>query len=141
MINRIYNINDSNGVNKDTTEGIETAFLNLYSNQLGSKVINRNHVDSSVVKKGPIVDEEDRLWLCKNFDKNDVKEAMWQIGGDKAPGPDGYSSQFFKDTWDIVRDDICDAVLDFFNKGKMLKQLNTTTITLIPKVKNPTNMT
>jgi hypothetical protein len=33
---------------------------------------------------------------------------------DKAPGPDGYTSAFFKKAWNIVGDDFCSAVQDFF---------------------------
>ncbi|XP_074305317.1 uncharacterized protein LOC141640395 [Silene latifolia] len=52
-------------------------------------------------------------------------------------GPDGYTSQFFKDCWDTVGRDIYEAVQGFFTSGKLLKQVNTTIITLIPKVPNP----
>jgi len=42
---------------------------------------------------------------------NDViKEALFNIGNDKAPGLDGYSSLFFKKSWDIVGADFCAAV-------------------------------
>lgn len=92
------------------------------------------------MRKGKVVSQDDREALCVPFTKREVKEAIWQIGGDKAPGPDGYNSQFFKDFWDIVGNEVCEAVLDFFNTGRLLKQLNATTITLIPKVKNPTSV-
>ena len=32
----------------------------------------------------------------------EVNEAMFSIDGDKAPGPDGYTFQFFKSCWSIV---------------------------------------
>lgn len=32
----------------------------------------------------------------------EIKTAMISIGNDKAPGPDGFTSVFFKKTWDIV---------------------------------------
>lgn len=36
--------------------------------------------------------------------------------------------------------DIIDAVLDFFRESKLLKKLNSTDITLIPKIKYPNNV-
>lgn len=93
-----------------------------------------------MVKAGKLVNPEDRKWLCSPFCEDDVKNAMWQIGGDKAPGPDGYTSQFFKDNWATVGGEVCEAVLDFFAQCKMLNQINATTITLILKVKNPTSV-
>lgn len=55
----------------------------------------------------------------------------------KSSGPDGFGGGFFKNSWNIVGDDICNAVLEFFQTSKLLKQINATTISLIPKVGNP----
>ncbi|KAL2224389.1 UNVERIFIED_CONTAM: hypothetical protein Sindi_3015200 [Sesamum indicum] len=67
----------------------------------------------------------------------DVKQAVFDITEDKAPGPDGYSSGFFKAAWPIVGQEVTSAVLDFFNTGRLLKQINTTLLALIPKVHTP----
>ncbi|KAL2251892.1 UNVERIFIED_CONTAM: hypothetical protein Sindi_2311500 [Sesamum indicum] len=53
---------------------------------------------------------------------------------DKAPGPDGYSSGFFKAAWPIVGQEVTTIVMDFFNTGRLLKQINTTFLALIPKI-------
>lgn len=47
----------------------------------------------------------------------------------KAPGPNGYGSQFFKGAWVIVGKDMEDGVLEFFRTGRMLKGVNSTVIT------------
>ncbi|KAL2226583.1 UNVERIFIED_CONTAM: hypothetical protein Sindi_2017000 [Sesamum indicum] len=67
----------------------------------------------------------------------DVKQAVFDIAEDKAPGPDGYSSGFFKAAWPIVGQEVTMAVMDFFNTGRLLKQINTTLLALIPKVHAP----
>ncbi|KAL2224044.1 UNVERIFIED_CONTAM: hypothetical protein Sindi_3033400, partial [Sesamum indicum] len=63
----------------------------------------------------------------------DVKQAVFDIAEDKAPGLDGYSSGFFKAEWPIVGQEVTSAVLDFFTTGQILKQINTTLLALIPK--------
>ncbi|XP_074289130.1 uncharacterized protein LOC141614270 [Silene latifolia] len=70
----------------------------------------------------------------------EVKDSMFSIASSKSPGPDGYSSQFFKDTLGPVGDDIIAAVKDFFTSEKLLRELNTTNLTLIPKMTNPTSV-
>ncbi|GJS75277.1 hypothetical protein Tco_0725158 [Tanacetum coccineum] len=67
----------------------------------------------------------------------EIRGVMFDIGDDRAPGPDGYTSAFFKKSWDIVGVDVCNAVRDFFSNGKILKEINHTFITLIPKVSTP----
>nr|GEV62574.1 hypothetical protein [Tanacetum cinerariifolium] len=63
--------------------------------------------------------------------------AMFDIGDDRALGPDGYTSVFFKKGWNIAGDDICNAVRDFFSNGLLLKEINHTFLALIPKVSTP----
>lgn len=58
---------------------------------------------------------------------------MFNIGDDKTPGPDGYTSTFYKKSWDIVGKDVTKAVKEFFRTRKLLKRINTTVVPLIPK--------
>lgn len=50
---------------------------------------------------------------------------------------DGYSSCFFKKAWPVIGHEVSEAICDFFKKGKLLKKVNATLITLIPKVDVP----
>ena len=65
---------------------------------------------------------------------------MFDIPDDKAPGIDGFNSCFYKHCWDIVGEEISEAVLEVFRTGKLLKAINMTSLTLIPKVKCPANV-
>ena len=59
----------------------------------------------------------------------------------KSPGPDGMPSYFFQKFWQIVKSDIVHAVQSFFHSGHILKSINETLISLIPKTENPTTIT
>ncbi|KAL0455486.1 UNVERIFIED_CONTAM: hypothetical protein Slati_0887800 [Sesamum latifolium] len=65
-------------------------------------------------------------------------KAVFDIAEDKAPGPDGYSSGSFKAAWPVIGKEVTQAILDFFATGRLLKQVNATLLSLIPKVQNPT---
>ena len=78
--------------------------------------------------------------LSGDFTVDEIKEAVFQMGPTKAPGPDGMNALFYQKFWHIVGDDVVNAVLDFLNNGVMLPDLNHTNIVLIPKVKNPEKM-
>lgn len=70
-----------------------------------------------------------------NFDAREIRLALFSIPNDKSPGIDGYSSQFFKKSWNNIRSDFIAAIQNFFSTDTLLTELNVTTITLIPKVK------
>ena len=63
----------------------------------------------------------------------DVKREIFSLPRNKTPGPDGYTGEFYRKTWDVIGPDLTRAVLEFFSSGKLLKQWNCTVISLIPK--------
>ena len=65
---------------------------------------------------------------------------MFSIDDSKAPGPNGFSSRFFKAAWSIIGSDVSAAVVSFFNLGSLLREINCTIIALVPKVPNPGSM-
>lgn len=64
---------------------------------------------------------------------------MWSIPDDKSPGLDVFNSRFYKASWDVVGEDVVQAISFLFENGKMPRSGNTSTITLIPKVRCPTH--
>ncbi|KAL9236083.1 hypothetical protein vseg_010790 [Gypsophila vaccaria] len=130
--NRVLEILDMKGVLCITSEQINKAFEDYYVTILGTTCA-VTLVHQATVDLGLTVTEEHRRTLSDPVQAQEVKEAIFGIPGSKAPGPNGFNSQFFKDAWDIVRPQTTQAVMDFFTHGKLLKQLNHTTITLIPK--------
>ena len=79
-----------------------------------------------------------------DMDQEDSREeiivAFLSIHPNKAPGPDGFNGHFFRETWDSIGKDIIAGVKYFFDTGRLLKELNATAITLLPKVKNPSSL-
>ena len=79
--------------------------------------------------------------LTGEFQVWKVKGALKQIAPLKAPGPDGMPPLFYQNFWELVRGDVIHDVLFFLNSGKLPMPLNHTSITLIPKTKNPEKVT
>ncbi|GJY24379.1 hypothetical protein Tco_0398037 [Tanacetum coccineum] len=75
--------------------------------------------------------------MTKPVTNEEIKNVMFGIGDDKAPGPNGFTSLFFKKGRDVVGQDVCNAVRDFFINGKLLKEINHTFFALIPNITTP----
>jgi len=59
--------------------------------------------------------------------------ALFSIGDDKSPGPNGFSSMFFKKAWDVIGSDFCATAQNFFCSCKLLRQVNHSIIDFVPK--------
>ncbi|XP_074314393.1 uncharacterized protein LOC141649604 [Silene latifolia] len=127
---------DMAGNNHTTSNAIEEAFIKYYEQLLGAK--RKVHkVHKGTVQQGKVVTPAQRVLLTSDVTTQEIREALFFIPANKAPGPDGFSSQFFKDSFEVVGKDLIEAVQEFFCSGKMVKQINSTTLTLIPKKARP----
>ncbi|KAL2228519.1 UNVERIFIED_CONTAM: putative mitochondrial protein [Sesamum indicum] len=137
-VRRILQINDENGTTHTELSEVVQEFVSFYQNLLGG---NRRRllVDITCLKPWArhILSNEEASHLILPFSPEDVKLAIFDIAEDKAPGPDGFSSGFFKAAWPVVGTEVTRAALDFFTTGKLLKQVNTTLLALIPKIRLP----
>lgn len=82
-----------------------------------------------------VIAEQNDILLCP-ITPDEVKQALFQMHPDKAPGPDSMSPGFYQKHWDIVGTDIIKLVMEFFNNECMPIGLNDTHLVLIPKKKN-----
>ncbi|KAL2231030.1 UNVERIFIED_CONTAM: hypothetical protein Sindi_1697400 [Sesamum indicum] len=119
---RILQINDDYGTSHTEPGEIINEFVHYYQNLLGG---NRRQILIDIGFLRPwarhILSNEEASHLISIFTPDDVKQAVFDIAEDKAPGPDGYSSGFFKAAWPVVGQEVTKAVLDFFSTGKLLQ--------------------
>ncbi|XP_013745364.2 uncharacterized protein LOC106447969 [Brassica napus] len=85
----------------------------------------------------PRITPDDNAALIKIPSPSEIKDAVFSIHADKAPGPDGFSASFFHSNWDSIGSDISEEIQTFFTTGSLPPKINETFIRLIPKIKNP----
>ncbi|XP_058725579.1 uncharacterized protein LOC131596860 [Vicia villosa] len=81
------------------------------------------------------------LELESPFSLEELKEALWECDGNKSPSPDGFSIDFFKTFWLILKEDLLKFCSDFYSRGKLVKSISSAFIALIPKNHNPQDLT
>ncbi|CAN6690416.1 unnamed protein product [Malus baccata var. baccata] len=85
----------------------------------------------------PLVSELMNTDLIKPVSEEEIKVAVHQMGGLKAPGPDGFQGIFYHSFWDIIVAEVNGLVMDFMQGVGNARSLNSTYIVLIPKVPHP----
>ncbi|GJU66584.1 protein LAZ1, partial [Tanacetum coccineum] len=122
-----------------TGNSVSEVFVAHYEGLLGTSTVCEDLDTNGLFLK--TVSDLANAHMTSPITNNEIKRAMFDIGDDKAPGPDGYTSAFFKKGWDVVGQEVCTAVHDFFANGQLLKEVNHTFIALIPKVTTPLKVT
>ncbi|XP_074288295.1 uncharacterized protein LOC141613460 [Silene latifolia] len=78
------------------------------------------------LSEGQTVQEHDWGSLCREVTAGEIRKALFSMRSHKSPGQDGFSAQYFRTIWDIIKSDFCSAIQEFVMKGTMPKQANTT---------------
>ena len=79
-------------------------------------------------------------FLCDEFSEKEIREAVFQMEHNKAPGPDGFPAEFFQFFWETIKANLLQLFVEF-HKGKLpLHSLNFGVITLLPKKEDATKV-
>lgn len=74
-------------------------------------------LDPRIVERGPLVQRHEALDLIRGVTRAEIDCVMFSINNDKAQGIYGFNAKFFKLQWDIIKEEIDEAIFDFFRKG------------------------
>jgi hypothetical protein len=56
--------------------------------------------------------------------EQEVKEAIFQMKHNKAPGPDGFLAEFYQFFWETIKVDLMDLFKDFYEDKLPIFSLN-----------------
>lgn len=133
--NRISVIEDENGVPMVEDEQIASTISAYFTKIFTSS----NPPAADVVSRAldPCITEAMNTTLISIPMAQEIKDALFAIRPDKAPGPDGFSASFFQTNWDVVGPAITMEIQNFFTTGAIPFAINETHIRLIPKITSP----
>ncbi|KAJ0546635.1 putative RNA-directed DNA polymerase [Helianthus annuus] len=75
--------------------------------------------------------------LVAPFTLEEIKSAVWDCEGDKAPGPDGINFKFIRKCWEFLQADFVAVFEDFKTNGTISMGCTSSFIALIPKCRDP----
>ena len=115
------------------SDAIAAKICDFYKNLMGSRDSRLQMIDITVMREGPQLSGLERNYLIAPITLTEIKSALKGIGDLKSPGIDGYGEKIFKSSWEIIEQDLIDAVREFFEHNVIYKAMNETIVTLIPK--------
>lgn len=124
----------------ESTPELKVHITDYYKQLFGRSETADIHVDPSMWNSDQQLTNEENEWLVRPFCLQELDFALKEMKNNTAPGPDGFSVEFFKTFWSSIREDIKE-MLDHLHRGTLeLWRLNYGVIILLPKVKPATNI-
>lgn len=84
-------------------EETQNFYTSLFTDEHKSR-LDFSHLDM------PPISVWESINLEKPFTVEEVKHVVDRFGVNKSPGPDGFTLQFYKDAWEVIKDDLMLAV-------------------------------
>ncbi|CAL1375754.1 unnamed protein product [Linum trigynum] len=115
-------------------EAIKQVFIQHFQSRFSEEV----HVRPFPVDfKHNLISLEENHLLTLPFQEAEIWKAVNSCGGDKAPGPDGFTLRFFQKAWNVIKHDILRAADEFFLTGFIPDSVAHSFICLVPKKTAP----
>ncbi|GJX36511.1 RNA-directed DNA polymerase, eukaryota, reverse transcriptase zinc-binding domain protein [Tanacetum coccineum] len=134
-MNRVGTICVEDGKRYDGSD-VPDQFVNHFNKFLGASLpVIPLHTLGNIVNMK--LTSEEAEYMVREVTDEEIKYALFEIDSSKAAGLYGYSAYFYKKAWQIVGNEICLAVREFFRTGKILGEINATLIALVPKIDTP----
>ncbi|GJX32886.1 putative RNA-directed DNA polymerase [Tanacetum coccineum] len=113
---------------------VTDSIFNFHKVKFQGTSFNRPHFTSNLFKK---LSRDEVSILDAPFTTAEIKNAVWDCGGGKAPGPDGFTFKFIKQYWDTIGKDFTEIAYKFEADGYIPRGCNSSFIALAPKNPDP----
>ncbi|XP_056864326.1 uncharacterized protein LOC130511383 [Raphanus sativus] len=136
--NRIVGLYDENGnwVVKD--QGLEKVAVDCFDDLF--QTTSPTEFGGFLEEIVPTITPQMNQRLIKPATEEEVRQALFMMHPEKAPGSDRMTALFFQHSWHIIKKELLELVNDFITSAELDTRLNMTNICLIPKTERPTRM-
>ncbi|XP_013731064.2 uncharacterized protein LOC106434754 [Brassica napus] len=136
--NQLTKLKNSHGVEQRSDGAKAEVAIEYFTNLFESS--NPSSYEDAFASMIPKVTVNMNASLLLKVSKEEVREAIFSIKPESAPGPDGMNGLFFQKYWNIIGEDVTKEIMSVFESGTMPSEWNFTYLCLIPKVPDPENM-
>jgi exonuclease III len=132
--NKITHLVTEEGETLHSHAELESHLIDYFQNLLSEPLPNRSEAIRQITKCVPaLVTQEQNAALLRPFTLEELDQALLDTPKCKAPGPDGFTSDFFHYCWQMIRTEVWEILEDSRLNGEVLRAFNATFLALIPK--------
>ena len=113
---------------------IKAEILQYFQNRFNEPLLSRPNLDGVAFKS---LNPTQRDMMIEPFKEEEISCAVWACGNDKSSGPDGFNFRFIKHFWKELKPEVLRFIAEFHVNASFPKGLNSSFISLIPKIKDP----
>jgi len=138
MHNNIAFINNKQGDRLEVHEDMEKEIKEYFQEILREPPGSRDQAIRTITQHIPkIISEDHNNKLLQSVSLQEVEAAMVQLKDGKAPGPDEFTANFFREFWELIKTKVWELVEESRTMHWILPSLNATFIVLVPKGEEP----
>jgi len=131
--NKIPTIQNRNGILVQHHDDKATLLWESFKERLGVSDYTRMLLDLDDL----IQPDDDLSSLEEDFSRQEIDEIVSRLPNNKSPGPDGFNNEFLKACWPLIAEDFYKLFAVFHDSEVCLRSINSSHITLIPKIDGP----
>ncbi|XP_060183056.1 uncharacterized protein LOC132613011 [Lycium barbarum] len=111
----IQKIKDINGDWVEGNKDVGDVVVKFYEHLFSPKNTTEDHNVLEVVRRS--ITDEDNVGLNADPTLLEIKDNVFSLDSDSAPGPDGLNGKFYQAAWNIIADDLYREVVCFFQES------------------------
>ena len=131
--NMLHSLEDNGTLVEGTDNRLQIA-TDYYKNLFGPAPGNVFSISHELWSQDEVLCEDDNIDLTRPFSVDEVKNALFSMDTNRAPGPDNIPTEFYQHCWEVVQHDIMNIFYHFHAGSLDVQRLNYGVITLLPKI-------
>lgn len=109
--------------------------MRYYRDLFKEEEVSRTRIPSQLLL--PPLDNSTLINMGRPISYEEIRNAVFNIGGFKAPSDDGLPAIFDHNSWNVAEKAVTIFVKDAWSNHELIKEVNNTLLVLIPKIDNP----
>jgi retron-type reverse transcriptase len=131
--NAITSLSNADGLEVSQHEAKAEILWEDFKARMGSSEFSHMHFNlEDLLQRDLELDD-----LVAPFSKEEIDAVVADLPNNKSPGPDGFNGEFLRKCWNLVAPDFYKLCEEFYNGSLCLRSINSSFITLVPKIDNP----